>query len=124
MWTKQYSKKNQREYYFNTETGESRWEPPQDWVQEGPGQQPTEENGVSERRKRSEELTGEHEGHNAKIEEYEETKAAEVPVGGTEVQEAKRRRTDSVCIIVPFRDLHPEQHRSEQLHRFYPALSM
>ena len=27
-WTKQFSKREQREYYFNTDTGETRWTPP------------------------------------------------------------------------------------------------
>ena len=83
-WVKQFSKKHQVVYWFNTETGASQWTAPPDW----------------------------------------EDVAITPP--STASESKKRKRDDNkmkVAIIVPFRDLHPEQSRSKHLAQFIPHMT-
>mmetsp|Transcript_3141 Transcript_3141/g.4861 ORF Transcript_3141/g.4861 Transcript_3141/m.4861 type:complete len:315 (+) Transcript_3141:84-1028(+) len=89
QWVKKLSSKHNTHYWFNTTSGESRWEPPED---------------VRESKK-------------PRIEKPEEAPS-------TREEEVKSESSNiDVAIIVPFRDIHSEQRRSEHLARFIPEMT-
>lgn len=95
-WQKCFSNKHQTSYWFNSSTGESRWDPPPDEV-------------PSAKRARVEENSGSI---------CEDSKLSSNDEGPNDIS-----INCDVAIIVPFRDIHKEQKRSEHLARFVPAMT-
>jgi hypothetical protein len=95
-WQKCFSNKHQTHYWFNSTTGESRWTPPPDDVP------PAKRARVETDCISAETISSSDEG---KTESHEIT------------------ANSDIAIIVPFRDIHKEQKRSEHLRRFVPALT-
>lgn len=97
-WQKIMSEKYHQYYWFNTITGESKWTEPEGWNEQQPNKK--------QRRENEEEI---------KEQEQEEKKEEESKVN--------EKEDIDIAIIVPFRDLHIEQKRSEQLARFVPEMT-
>lgn len=120
VWTEQFSKKFQLPYWFDSSTGISVWEKPEGFVRsieaatalDAKHDSPS---GRATKRLKTDRSTDEHAG-----EENGTMKSS--------VKDSSRSSGDIECdvkiaIIVPFRDLHVEQKRSDHLRRFVPEMS-
>lgn len=131
-WTRQYSKSQQRNFYFHKETKHTQWHFPTASEAKDPrkAKERAEANKEREERKRTN-----HEKSSGTSEEGMNNGGADV--GGTvenPSKEWKRPRTTttdddlieldatSVAIIVPYRDLHVEQKRAAHLGQFVPHM--
>lgn len=101
-WTKEWSSKYNQHYYFHAETGESKWTKP-------------ETNTTSS----SDDAELAHKRKTAENSEEKTEKRAKNEVSEEKVGVARGR----VAILVPYRDLHPEQQREAHLQRFYPFMT-
>jgi hypothetical protein len=111
MWQKVLSEKYQQHYWFNSETGESRWEEPIEAKEDIP-------ESSSQPLKRQ------------RVETETQTSTATVLASSTEGEGERKQKSTyntlsdiDIAIIVPFRDLHHEQKRAEQLARFIPEMT-
>lgn len=102
-WQKLISEKYQQPYWFNALTGESRWEEP--LLQEKrPGE--SQQKDITDRNN--------HERRGDEEEQQPSKKQRRIP---------KQHSPVDIVIIVPFRDLHHEQKRLQQLQRFVPVMT-
>lgn len=104
-WQVHHSKKYNASYWFNSATGETSWSKPSGLLVSA-----TKDTKVPSATKSSDE---------------DEPRAKRFRSLGAEdvAQQAPRPAGAKVAIIVPFRDLHVEQKRSEHLKRFVPEMS-
>ena len=98
IWQKCFSTRHQAHYWFNCNTGQSLWSPPETLDQ------------PALKRVRVDTANEETKGALGESCEVIDTTAKE--------------QIADIAIIVPFRDLHVEQKRSEHLARFVPEISM
>jgi hypothetical protein len=112
MWQKVLSEKYQQYYWFNSVTGESKWEDPM------AGNEGIDENlAHPTKRQRVEETTSSVAATSADPTEGK-NKSMNAPL-----TVVAKKPDIEIAIIVPFRDLHIEQKRSEQLARFIPEMT-
>jgi hypothetical protein len=115
-WEKLHSSKYDTQYWFNRVTGESSWTQPACWRdQAGTSAEAEVESSDQPAAKRRKTSAEEADTSSASVTSAAEASAAAnapVPPGGPKI-----------AIIVPFRDLHAEQKRSEHLKRFVPEMS-
>jgi hypothetical protein len=119
IWINYVSRTYNEVYWFNTKTGESRWP------------EPTKENVAFDNHdtnstslgKRSLNLTNEeiNPNNNKRLKKDQDTtsttrETSQTPNGNSNIS------TNKVGIIVPFRDLHIEQHRKRHLEEFIPTM--
>ena len=104
-WTRAFSRSKQREYFVHTATGKSVWK--------------LDDVTPSLKRKRDgDESESAAAAAAADATGKESSKKAKSDQGNTATEGTGRR----VCVIVPFRDLHERQHRSEHLRKFVPHM--
>jgi hypothetical protein len=101
-WKKVFSRTHKIHYWFNETTGESKWEEPEE----------CKVHGVSDVT-----ITSAEELKASATESLRETSQS------TASNKRKREDDVKVAIIVPFRDIHVEQKRSEHLRRFVPEMT-
>jgi hypothetical protein len=97
-WQKEYSKTHKRNYWFNSSTGSTSWEDPL----------------INPQLKRR------------RINEESDTSKTNVQEGqrsGAKTCNGTVQRNYDIAIIVPYRDLHKEQRRRQQLDVFIPSIS-
>ncbi len=134
-WEKILSEKYQQYYWFNSLTGESRWtEPEQESIES------TEEERRLRQRTETESTNSSCTKERDRGREENEINQRENPLKRQRIDIERERRQEreqenqekeeekgsehiEIAIIVPFRDLHIEQNRAEQLRRFVPAMS-
>lgn len=102
-WTLQWSSRYNAPYYFHASSGESRWGKPAEQAENVPG-------------------SGKRGGSAEGSEEQAGKRVRKVQEEGKEGQEVGERG-GRVAVVVPYRDLHPEQQREAQLQRFYPFMT-
>jgi hypothetical protein len=114
VWQKLVSEKYQLPYWFNFITGESRWEDPT-----------LPQNAVAVNQQERTEMNGSEQGN--QMGRRNETKEGdEQPSKKQKVQSGENHQPNpqiDIAIIVPFRDLHHEQKRRQQLERFVPEMT-
>lgn len=135
-WSKEFSKKHQTHYWYNAVSLKSVWEDPnpvEHSVQHSGGAEESEEQsgGISKKRKVCDEASSSSasalsnppssSAHPATSTTRQET-STKIPETSTITPEISITRPD-IAIIVPYRDLHTEQKRKQQLDRFIPAIT-
>ena len=126
-WTKAYSRSQKRYFWSHIETKTSQWHPPT-----------KEEIDDPLKAKRIADEKARLEREQLEREKAEKRKLAQI-AGGSSKKKSKKSavkevdsdedtagftlaETTNVAVIVPFRDLHPEQNRSEHLKKFVPHM--
>jgi hypothetical protein len=108
-WEKCYSNTHKQFYYFNTLEGSKSWSEPAGYIEK----KSIDNNANAEKSSSSRKRTFEETGKEEIVGKMRENDTKAVPLLASPV----------VGIIVPFRDLHEEQKRSQHLHRFIPDMS-
>jgi hypothetical protein len=113
-WSKEYSKTYARDYWFNKKTGERSWEEPSQLIEAAKKDTSITANGARNT-----------EAHNDR-KRIREDRTDDVQVAAQALKQSKNERSKEdavhIAIIVPFRDLHKEQKRKEQLDIFIPTM--
>lgn len=104
-WQKCFSSTHKQDYWFNSSTGSTSWVDPS--IAES-----------SLKKRRIEESQKSDEKH---LSSSNATKSSYSTSEKTAVQSTKMQ--PEIAIIVPYRDLHKEQHRKQQLDVFIPSIS-
>lgn len=106
-WQKIMSEKYQQYYWFNSVTGESKWTEPEGWIEPPAKRLKTET---------PEEINSTNSNSTSSS-----TSTTTTTTPATTIN--TQREDVDIAIIVPFRDLHSEQKRFEQLQRFVPEMT-
>jgi len=140
-WTKNYSKSQKKYYWCHLETKTSQWHSPT----EEEIKNPLKAKKIAERKAKEEQLEtaklkqssgSSHKHKSSSIKDDSSSKKAKLASGSiTKSQERRSNKVTkpddllvddsktSVAIIVPFRDLHSSQNRSQHLARFLPHMT-
>lgn len=109
MWERVYSNTHKQYYYFNKADGSKSWTVPE-------GYKELQQQVASSSSRSSSSSTALEQGNSSRKRSLEDRSYPEVKKRETEIAPV-------VAIIVPFRDLHKEQKRSQHLKRFIPEIS-
>lgn len=123
-WTKAYSKSQKRYFWNHLETKTSQWHPPTKEEAEDPimAKKKAEQKAKLEREQIEREKKAKRKHGSSSSSSKSSNKKKKIVLSDDDASGFSLAETTSVAIIVPFRDLHPEQNRSEHLKKFVPHM--
>lgn len=129
-WSRGYSKKQQRTFYFHKETKHTQWHFPT----ASEAKDPLKAKHRADMNKQGEQKrSGEETASSSSSSRGDLTNSGRSSTASAAPPTSKRPRTDdflamadttSTAIIVPYRDLHPAQHRASHLRQFVPHMNL